>query len=99
MASNGYKMKKTPFGALFTPALTSCPPAVSRIGLNIYPKRFSDKLIFYRTSSDSGLGEEMPRRETAWKEVKEATGNFSTTAAFLVLTTLLTEWAKKHVDL
>ncbi len=30
------EMKRTPFGALFTPALTSCPPAVSRIGFNIH---------------------------------------------------------------
>jgi hypothetical protein len=47
MALNGYKMKKTPFGAFFTPALTSCPPAVSRIDLNIHYRPFWWQTIFF----------------------------------------------------
>jgi hypothetical protein len=35
MESSGFKMKKTPFGAFLTPALTSCPPAESRIAESI----------------------------------------------------------------
>ena len=35
MGSSGCKMKKTSFEVLSTPALTSCPPAVTRIGDNV----------------------------------------------------------------
>src|SRR6266404_3128357 len=37
-ASSGSKMKRTPFGAPLTPALTGCPPAVTRIDQNIRPE-------------------------------------------------------------
>lgn len=33
--SSAYKMKKTPFGAFLTPALTGCPPAEIRIGCSL----------------------------------------------------------------
>ena len=35
MESSGSKMKKTPFGAFLTPALTNCPPAETRIAARI----------------------------------------------------------------
>jgi hypothetical protein len=37
MDTSGSKMKRTPFGVRFTPALTSCPPAESRIGETYTP--------------------------------------------------------------
>jgi len=45
-------MKKTPFGAFLTPALTGRPPAEIRIGLSLLPKR----LVSKRSSHPCGEG-------------------------------------------
>ena len=48
MDTSGSKMKRTPFGVRFTPALTSCPPAESRIGETYTPSAWCCNTDFPR---------------------------------------------------